>query len=175
MGQIRFQKPTTAETQTLVAIAFWTEWITTNGDFNVSNQKLNDMKKLTRSLILMVACISCEYNDVNRNTELSQGTYKGQFIRSSPNARYAPSNVTLTLTADRFIGESDKVKYPAICRGTYKVKGQKIEFNNECAWTTEFDWSYILSGEFNLSVDGKKLEMTKYGNGHSDYYKLVLQ
>ena len=137
--------------------------------------KLNDMKKLTQSLILMILCVSCEYNDVNKNTELAQGTYKGQFVRSSPTAKYAPSNVTLTLTADRFIGKSDKAMYPAICRGTYKIEEQKIEFNNECARTAEFDLSNILSGEFNLSVDGSKLEMTRHHNGQTDHYKLILQ
>ena len=119
--------------------------------------------------------ISCENNDINKNTVIPIGTYKGQFVRSSPYSKYSPSNVTLTFTADRFSGESDRINYPAICNGTYKIVGQEIEFTNDCAWTAEFDWSYILSGEFQLKSDSIQLEMTKYSNGQTDYYKLVLQ
>jgi len=132
------------------------------------------MRKWTLYLILLTFG-SCQENDVNKTRALLQGTYTGQFIRSSPNAKYAPSSVTLTFTVGRFSGESDKIKYPAICHGTYKLRGQNIEFQNECPWTAEFDPSYILSGEFRLYVDGDKLEMIKYRDSHTDYYKLTLQ
>ena len=73
------------------------------------------------------------------------------------------------------VGIGGPKKYPAICNGTYKVTGQEIEFTNDCAWTSEFDWSYILSGKFRFTVDSTQLEMTKYSNGQTDYYKMILQ
>lgn len=133
------------------------------------------MRSIILSTFLITVFISCEYNDITKNTEFPLSTYKGQFVRSNPYAKYAPSNVTLTFTADRFSGESDMIKYPAICNGTYKIIGQEIEFANDCAWTAEFDWSYILKGKFKLKVDSTQLEMTKYSNGQTDYYKLRLQ
>jgi hypothetical protein len=123
----------------------------------------------------MCLLISCEYNDINNNTDLTLGTYKGQFISSNPYAKFAPSNITLTFTPDKFSGESDNAKYPAICNGTYKITGQEIEFFNACPWTADFDWTYILNGKFTLTTDGRQLEMRRSQNGQSDYYKLELQ
>ena len=125
----------------------------------------------------MCLLISCEDKDINinKNTNLTLGTYKGQFIRSNPNSKFAPSNITLTFTCDKFSGESDKEKYPAICNGTYKITGQEIEFFDACAWTADFDWTYILNGKFTLTTDGRKVEMRRSQNGQSDSYKLELQ
>ncbi len=100
---------------------------------------------------LLLIFVSCENDDIIPVVEVPIGTYNGHFIRSSPLGKYAPSNVTLSFTADRFTGESDKIKYPAICNGTYKITGQEIEFINECAWTAEFDWTYILAANLNLA------------------------
>lgn len=125
--------------------------------------------------LLLSPLLSCDENNTDEIVDLPIGNYKGQFIRSSPHTKYDPSNVTLTFTADRFFGESDKIKYPAICNGTYKLTGREIEFTNDCPWTAEFDWTYILNGKFELSVDGDELVMTKYFGGHTDLYKLTLQ
>jgi hypothetical protein len=141
----------------------------------VSKGKLKVMRGIILATFLITVFISCEYNDITKNMDLPLGTYKGQFIRSSPHAKYAPSNVKLTFTADRFSGESDMIKYPAICNGTYKITGQEIEFFNDCPWTAEFDWTYILNGKFTLTTDGRQLEMRRSQNGQSDYYKLELQ
>ena len=126
---------------------------------------------------MVFTCIlsSCENDDINEKTELTPGTYTGHFIRSSPSAKYAPSNVTLTFTAHSFTGGSDMKKYPAICSGTYKITKQEIEFFNDCHWTAEFDWSLILNGKFKLNIDGRQLEMTRHSNGQTDYYNLKLQ
>jgi|JI9StandDraft_2_1071091.scaffolds.fasta_scaffold191407_2 hypothetical protein len=133
------------------------------------------MKRTIQLMLFALLINSCENNDLNVKSDLTPGTYKGHFIRSSPSAKYAPSNITLTFTADSFAGESSVVKYPAICNGTYKITGQEIEFFNNCPWTAEFDWSLILSGKFKLNVDGGQLEMTRHSNGQTDYYKLKLQ
>lgn len=127
------------------------------------------------TIIILFAFISCRNNSINRNVYLEIGTYDGKFIRSSPNAKYAPSNVTLIFTAERFSGESDKIKYPVICKGTYKVIGQEIEFNNECTSGNEGEWSSILDGRLVLRVKGRTIEMTKHFGEYTDYYELTLQ
>jgi hypothetical protein len=133
------------------------------------------MGKIILLAFVFTFLISCEYNEINRSAAFPLRTYKGQFIRSSPTIKYSPSNVTLTFTEDRFSGESDRMKYPAICNGTYTITGNEIEFTNNCAWTAEFDWSYILSGKFQISFDSSRLEMTKSSAGMTDYYRLELQ
>jgi len=47
----------------------------------------------------------------------------------------------------------------------------KITFQNECAWTAEFDWTLILSGEYNLTKTGSVLEFLRdYRSANSDTY-----
>jgi hypothetical protein len=133
------------------------------------------MRSLALLTFLLILLISCEDNDVNRNADFPLGTYTGQFIRSSPYRRTAASNVALSFTADEFSGNSDNTKYPAICKGTYKITGQEIEFTNNCAWTADFDWSYILNGKFEITVNETQLEMTRFSNGQTDRYQLKLQ
>jgi hypothetical protein len=131
--------------------------------------------RILQAAIFLVVFISCQDDESINNKVLIQGTYKGQFFRVSPDANYEASNVTISFTSNRFSGESDVIKYPAICNGTYKINGQEIDFLNTCPWTAEFDWSYILNGKFEFTINGNQLEMKKELNGVSDYYKLVLQ
>ncbi len=126
-------------------------------------------------IAMLLAFVSCEYKNTNKTNTAPQGTYKGQFIRSSPLARYAPSDVTITFAGNTFTGESEKPNYPAIGKGTFKVNGQDIVFTNDVMWTAEFDWSYILKDKWELNMIGDKLEMTKKVGDTTDHYSLTLQ
>jgi hypothetical protein len=132
---------------------------------------------MTRSVlvIILVAPFSCSDKKIAREITIQNGTYKGQFIRSSPLARYAPSNVTITFAGDRFSGKSDKPNYPAICEGTFKASKNTIEFTDECSWTADFDWSYILKGTFDFQLKDRKLEMTRTIGDNTDHYSLQLE
>ena len=80
--------------------------------------------------------------------------------------------MTLILDGNKFEGTSSIVKYPAICRGTFTLGGDEIEFRNGCAWTAEFDWSLILSGKFKFTKEGDEIVITKSDNGFFDIYRL---
>ena len=124
--------------------------------------------------IVVLILISCEDNGIGDGTILS-GTYTGKFNRSNMYGKYPQSNVTLTFSESGFSGESDMIKYPAICNGTYTISGNEIDFSNGCFWTAEFDWSYILSGKFEFIVEGNQLEMVRILNGNTDRYTLTRQ
>ena len=133
------------------------------------------MKNTSILLWVLMTLLSCEKNEVVSVGSLT-GTYKGIFARSSPNVKYLPSDVILTFDGNRFQGSSSIPKYPAICNGTYSITDQDIEFNNLCPWTAEFDWSYILSGKFKISINGDELTMTRsYGVFVHDRYSLRRQ
>lgn len=103
----------------------------------------------------LVVLISC--NKKNDNIELNiNGNYVGTFERNGNN-----SEVNLTFNNGTFIGQSKLEKFPALCRGTYTSSGNKITFTNNCAWTAEFDWTLILSGDWNVNLTTKTLSMTK--------------
>lgn len=133
------------------------------------------MKVKFALVIIGLILFSCSYKNAPATSAIPEGTYKGHFTRSSPLARYAPSNVTLTIKGNSFSGESDKVNYPAICNGTFTVNGKTIEFENACMWTADFDWSNILKGKFEFNWIEGKLEMTKVSGDNTDHYTLTLQ
>ena len=110
------------------------------------------MKTKILATLIIVVISSCISRSTNKTSIAQQGVFKGQFVRSSPLARYAPSNVTITFDVDAFSGESDQVNYPAICHGTFQINGKEIEFKNDCMVTADFDWSYILKDKFEFSL-----------------------
>jgi hypothetical protein len=118
---------------------------------------------------------SCEYEQADKLAAVKPGVYKGQFIRSSPYAKFSPAQVTIEFTGDRFTGQSDVIKYPAICSGTFRVEGNEIIFNNECFFTADFDWTLILQGNYQYQVKDNQLEITRIQNEVTDRYVLVRQ
>lgn len=120
------------------------------------------MKSKIRTLITILAC-----NNDDDNTEILDGEYSGIFERNG-----VISNVELSFDEGIFVGESEMVKYPAICHGSYTTTNNIIEFQNECVWTAEFDWTLILNDEWNYTLNGNTLTLIKL-NG--DKYELSKQ
>jgi hypothetical protein len=124
--------------------------------------------------ILFTLLAACD-KDVLK-ASLQDGEYKGTFTRMHPTARYVPSNVTLTITGNRFTGTSDKPKFPAICSGSLEKRKNKLKVTNDCMFTADFDWTYIFKGDFEVSVSGKEVKLTKnYSPGFYDEYTLQKQ
>jgi hypothetical protein len=109
---------------------------------------------------------ACNNDDENSQPEIN-GEYIGVFERNGNT-----SNVELNFNNGIYSGESDTVKFPAICDGNYSVSSNLIMFQNECIWTAEFDWTLILSDEWNYTIENNILIMTK-SNG--DKYTLTQQ
>jgi hypothetical protein len=128
---------------------------------------MSDMKtKFFTLFILVVAILGCNKDD--ESTEVTvEGNYKGVFERDG-NTSY----VEFTLNNGSWTGESETVKFPAICNGSYSISGSVIAFENACPWTAEFDWTLILSGNWSYNLNGNTLVMTK-SNG--DKYTLTKQ
>ncbi|HAN78614.1 MAG TPA: hypothetical protein DCQ31_13055 [Bacteroidales bacterium] len=95
-----------------------------------------------------------------------EGTYTGTFWREK-----GSSEVSLELKNGKFTGGSNQNHFPAICSGSYTVKGNIITFSNECFFTADFDWSLILSDDFELLKTDEGLNLKSMKN--SDQYKLV--
>lgn len=131
-----------------------------------------------KPILLAFCClflISCEAGLLGDGV-LTDGTYVGVFTRMDPVAKYQPSNVTITITGDRFVGSSSIRHYPAICEGRFSTNGRVVEFENDCLFTADFDWTYILGGTFQLETERNTLMLTKsYGAGRYDTYTLTRQ
>lgn len=132
---------------------------------------MNLMRWLVLGLLLM-SCDTGMYGD----GVLTEGTYVGVFTRMDPVAKYQPANVTITITGDRFEGSSSIRNYPAICEGTFATDGRSVDFENECFFTADFDWTFILSGTFRVSQERNTITLVKsYGGGRYDTYTLTRQ
>jgi len=114
---------------------------------------------------ILITAFACNNDDdIPSNID---GKYIGIFERNGNT-----SNVELNFNRGTFSGESETIKFPAICNGNYSISDSSIEFENLCPWTAEFDWSLIISGSWDYSLEDNTLTMTK-SNG--DKYILSKQ
>ncbi len=79
-----------------------------------------------------------------------EAEYNGVFLRLQSGSNSVESPVALTLSNGTFTGVADSLYYPAICKGSYKIKGNTISFTDSCYWTANFDWTFILSGTYTI-------------------------
>jgi hypothetical protein len=119
------------------------------------------MKNLCIVMIaLLLGLSSCE-KAKNTTTAIPDGTYFGTFQRIAPGEAGQIANVGITFHSGVWIGESDLANYPALCRGTYEVEGNKLIIKDDCLWTAQFDWSFILNGEYSFEMNGDSLIFSK--------------
>ena len=126
------------------------------------------MKNRKLGLLIVFALLLLTNCNESENSESAiSGEYIGTFERNG-NA----SNVELNFTNGSYSGKSEIEKFPAICDGNYSISNNSIEFENECVWTAEFDWTLILGENWNYTLQNNILIMTK-SNG--DKYTLTKQ
>ncbi len=113
---------------------------------------------------IIIITLACNSDDDQPNIE---GEYIGIFERNGNT-----SNVELNFANGIFSGDSETVKFPAICNGNYSISNKTIEFENLCIWTAEFDWTLVLGENWNYTFINNILTMTKV-NG--DKYTLTKQ
>jgi hypothetical protein len=144
-------------------------------NYKCQRQKVIIMRMLIFAFAMFFLQGSCEKRGVE-TTSTIDGVYKGIFGRSSPTAKYASSNVTLTIKGNQFSGQSDHPNYPAICSGTFKVEGASLVVENDCMFTADFDWSLIFKGEHKYEMNGNELIITKgLPNSIQDRFVLTKQ
>jgi hypothetical protein len=129
-------------------------------------------------IVLVIGLSGCEKSKTE-NKVFPDGTYIGTFQRTINAGDEQISNVVLTFYDGKWSGQTDILYYPALCHGLFTIENNKIEFTNECAWPANFDWSLILSGEFDYTYNDSSLVIQKsYTNSENivtkDIYTLTL-
>ena len=127
-------------------------------------------------LVIISGIFGCE-KAKNINSGFPEGTYTGTFQRLLPEGDPMVSNVMISFSEGTWSGQSDLPKYPALCNGTFTTKKDRITFENSFAWTADFDWSLILSGDFNFLCNGDSLIISKANltpYEYHDVYRLRL-
>jgi hypothetical protein len=131
------------------------------------------MQKLFYVALLLLALASCKKSKVSVPNMDLRGNYTGTFQRFGPEFINKISNVTLNFSPDKWSGQSDMAKYPALCNGTYKIADDKVTFLNACGWYADFDWTLILKGEYELTRQNNTVTFTKSGANYKDVYTLT--
>jgi hypothetical protein len=131
---------------------------------------------LFAALTFTILISACKKGHTDNVSVIKNGTYAGTFQRRVSGSGPI-SNVTITFNSGNWTGQSQYSKYPALCHGTYKTTATDyITFENLCPWTAEFDWTLILSGDYNLTASGNNLEISKdYNGAFKDIYALKKQ
>lgn len=109
------------------------------------------MKPYLITVFCSLILFGCLDND---DIHLNESVYEGKFMRLTADTIPVQSPVTLTLNNGTFEGVADSLYYPAIGQGTYTIEGKTIHFTNTSVWTANFDWSFILQGEYVIEEEG---------------------
>lgn len=113
---------------------------------------------------ILFLTFACSTNDEKSQTVIN-GDYIGVFERNGN-----ISEVKLSFNDGTYTGESKTFQFPAVCNGNYSVSSNSIQFQNDCFWTADFDWTLILNEEWSFEANGNTLILTK-ANG--DKYTLT--
>lgn len=130
------------------------------------------MKRILYMIFLVsaLALAGCDKEWFGKSIE---GRYTGTFTRTGT-GNTPTANVTLEFTNGRFTGVSDMTTYPAICNGDYSTSGKQLNVLNHCAFTANFDWTLIFSGEYEYELNGDNLRITRrYSASQMDIYELT--
>jgi hypothetical protein len=123
---------------------------------------------ITLSLILLT--LSCKKNNNAPAGHNLSGSYSGIFYRTGMDT----AGVVINFNGNNFDGQSNRPKYPAICRGSFDLDATTINFIDSCQWTADFDWSLILNGNYNIDFKNDGTVRIWKTNGYiTDEYSLT--
>ena len=125
------------------------------------------MKILSFTLLFLLLLQSCDKENESAPAEVLNGTYTGNFHRTGMDT----VGISITFTDNKFTGYSARQKYPAICQGSWETSGSTITFTDSCNWTADFDWTLILNGNYNFSVQAdNKIRIWRLTGAIKDEY-----
>lgn len=125
-------------------------------------------------LVFLLFLFACTKTENNPKPISMSGEYFGAFSRINVESGYVFFNteVKLSFTDSTFSGTSEQQYYPAICSGDIDFEENKIIFQNECVWPAHFDWSLILSEDWNYEIYDNHLRLWRERGNIEDEYIL---
>ena len=118
------------------------------------------------SIVLFLAVCNKNNNDIRS----LDGRYAGTFSRTGMDT----VAVDITFIGNLFDGYSTRTKYPAICNGSFELNKNTVVFHDSCVWTADFDWTFILDGEYKIHFEDERTVRIWRENGTlKDEYMLM--
>ena len=115
-------------------------------------------------LYIVTLILGCKKDNLN----IKDGTYKGTFTVTYSSVTQT-GQTPVELKKGKFTCSGNSNRIPAGGAGTFSSDNGKITFNDENAWTADFDWNLILSGNYDYTFDGKKLIFSADKNNVGNY------
>ncbi len=120
-------------------------------------------------ILCFSSLFSCQDDENPTFEKLSGQQFAGTFYGSTPFIKQSPIAVTLSFESNRFSGERENQVSPIICKGTYLITEQEIQFKNECTNEGVFK----LSGAYSYKKSGDSLSIQRSDNGIMEAYQLI--
>ncbi|MEZ5196927.1 MAG: hypothetical protein R2764_11125 [Bacteroidales bacterium] len=118
----------------------------------------------------LILCSCKESDEVQPSFDLT-GNYSGTFSRTNVETGWnCVSDVSLSLSDSTFSGSSEQHYFPAMCAGNIEIGKSTIIFQNTCVWPAHFDWSLILSEDWNWEGNENQLRIWKDRGNIKDEY-----
>jgi len=151
-------------------------------------RKANMTIKRTTNLIAIIAVMAATMVGVNGCGPKKvapvdpaiaiQGTYAGKYFithdAGTNDEHVEQGGVRVSLWNGRYDMRPIVKNLPPAGKGTYKVDSGKVEFVNTSMHTADFDWTLILRGWFEYTLEGSQLTMTQNETSRGRYHRLEL-
>jgi len=109
--------------------------------------------------LLLLFSSSCKKN--NSLLQISEGNYSGILqVTSSTYQIPVTYPIAILFEKGKYKISPDPAR-PGGGSGIYNVNGDIGHFEDQNFWTADFDWSLILSGEYQIQTDGDNLVLIK--------------
>ena len=120
------------------------------------------MIKIISAMLLLLVTVACD-DQINENlTNISDGTYIGIFCRTPAWQQSDTSNVTISFHNNSWTGYGDKINFPVLGEGTYRIENELIIFTNLTEVISGIDTTLVLSGEFQFKISNTSIEFYRY-------------
>ena len=120
------------------------------------------MRRIVTAIFLVVIAVTCDDPIKDDPSKIADGVYIGTFIRTPAWMRSDSANVTITFNDNSWTGQSDRINFPVLGEGTYKIENELMFFTNLIEVSPGVDTTLILSGRFQFTKNKTQLEIYRY-------------
>ena len=105
----------------------------------------------------------------------TEGKYSGTFtvkyfVEMPASWGRGSGNATIEFKNGKFTSTGNPNRVPAGGSGSYSINNNRITFNDELIWSSDFEPGLVLSGVYEYTLNGKKLKLIKkYDFAHYEY------
>jgi hypothetical protein len=122
-------------------------------------------------LFVLILALGC--NKPTNVDVLLDGNYEGVLVITNSDKSVPETRpISISLAGGKFNitpGANTNLK-PLSGKGSYTFKNGIGYFEDDGAWTADFDWNMILNGEYDIKSSGVDLTLRKRFNKKSDFF-----